>query len=103
MKKTKLLAAIVAATFLGMAGVKAQTWSEPTNAATWSATDFIGTTSGSIAGDLVFKTQGTERLRVLGSTTVTGCSPGNVGIGTSAPTAPLHVSSNNTANTTLLL
>jgi|GEM_PF-983784 len=52
--------------------------------------------------DLVFRTNNVERMRILAGTT--GTIPGNVGIGTIAPTAKLHIDAGDrtglTVNTT---
>lgn len=55
-------------------------WSLTGNTGTTSGTNFLGTTD---AQDLVFKTNGTESMRVK-----TG---GNVGIGSTNPTSKLHI------------
>lgn len=56
-------------------------WLLPGNAGTIAGTNFIGTTDNI---DFVTKTNGIERLRILGSN-------GNVGIGLNNPTSLLHV------------
>ena len=61
-------------------GSSANDWNILGNSGTSSATNFIGTTD---AQDLVFRTNNTEKMRVL--------SNGNVGIGTTAPVTKLHV------------
>lgn len=63
-------------------------WRLTGNAGTSPATNFLGTTD---AQDLVFRTNNTERLRIL--------SGGNVGINTSTPANLLHVAG--AANSTL--
>lgn len=55
-------------------------WSLTGNTGTNASTNYIGTTD---AQDLVFKTNGTENIRVK--------SGGNVGIGSTNPTSKLHV------------
>jgi hypothetical protein len=59
-------------------------WGLTGNTATSPGTNFLGTTD---AQDLVLKTTGTERLRILAG--------GNIGINTLAPTNRLHVSAAN--------
>ncbi|WP_330745891.1 tail fiber domain-containing protein [Chryseobacterium sp. CP-77] len=66
---------IVAATFGAT-----NNWSKIGNAGTTPATNFIGTTD---AQDFVTRTNNTERIRVT--------SAGNVGVGTSTPTAAFHL------------
>lgn len=58
-------------------------WSLTGNAGTNPLTDFIGTTDNK---DLVFKTNSTERLRIL--------SNGKIGIGTATPTASFQINGN---------
>jgi hypothetical protein len=59
-------------------------WGLTGNTATTPGTNFVGTTD---AQDLVFKTTGTERMRILAG--------GNIGINTLAPTNRLHVNATN--------
>jgi len=66
--------------WVAFAGAGSKNWALLGNAGTVAGTNFLGTTD---AQDLVVKTNNTERIRVL--------STGNVGIGTSAPTASLHI------------
>ncbi len=61
-------------------GVDNRYWKLTGNSGTSAGTNFIGTTDGQ---DLVFKTNNVERIRIL--------SGGNVGVGTTTPTATLHV------------
>jgi hypothetical protein len=65
-------------------------WLLTGNAGTNPATNFLGTTDNQ---DLVFRTNNTEKVRVL--------SNGNVGIGTASPNATLHVSTPSTTAPTL--
>lgn len=65
-------------------------WKLLGNAGTNPATNFLGTTD---AQDLVFRTNNTERMRIL--------SGGNVGIGTTAPTQRLHVLGNSLVSTNM--
>ncbi|MFL5762498.1 MAG: beta strand repeat-containing protein [Bacteroidia bacterium] len=58
-------------------------WNLTGNTGTTAGTNFVGTTD---LKDLVIKTNGTERIRVL--------STGNVGIGTSAPNQQLEITGN---------
>ncbi|MFC3158109.1 beta strand repeat-containing protein [Chryseobacterium arachidis] len=58
----------------------ANNWSKTGNAGTTPATNFVGTTD---AQDFVTRSNNTERMRVT--------STGNVGVGTSTPTAAFHV------------
>ncbi|MFN1217440.1 tail fiber domain-containing protein [Chryseobacterium kwangjuense] len=58
----------------------ANNWSKTGNAGTTPATNFIGTTD---VQDFVTRSNNTERMRVT--------SAGNVGVGTSTPTAAFHV------------
>ncbi len=58
-------------------------WLLAGNTSTTPGTDFLGTTD---AKDLVLKTNGTERLRIL--------STGEIGIGTSAPLVAVHLAVN---------
>ena len=71
MKKTthKLCLAMIAAAFLGMADVKAQTWTIPTNGATVGATDYIGINGTGTNQDVIFKTGSTpsEAFRITSS------------------------------------
>ena len=60
--------------------VNAQSWSLTGNAATVPNTNFIGTTDNK---PLVFRTKNLERMRISNN--------GLIGIGTKAPTNPLHV------------
>jgi len=62
-------------------------WELLGNAGTTAGTNFLGTTD---AQDLVFKTNNTEKARILSS--------GNFGIGTSTPGQLLHVNGNALAN-----
>jgi hypothetical protein len=55
-------------------------WNLTGNSGTTAGTNFIGTTD---AKDLVFKTNGTEKLRIQ--------SNGNVGVGHNSPSASLHL------------
>ena len=66
--------------WVAFAGAGSKNWALLGNAGTVAGTNFLGTTD---AVDLVLKTNNTERVRVLSS--------GNVGIGTTAPTASLHI------------
>lgn len=66
-------------------------WSFTGNSGTVAATNFLGTTD---AIDLVFRTNNTERMRVL--------STGNVGIGIT-PNARLDITGTNAGTTSLLL
>ncbi len=59
-------------------------WGLTGNTATTPGTHFVGTTD---AQDLLFKTTGTERMRILAG--------GNIGINTLAPTNRLHVQATN--------
>jgi hypothetical protein len=59
-------------------------WGLTGNTATSPGTNFLGTTD---AQDLVFKTTGTERMRILAG--------GNIGINTLAPSNRLHVNATN--------
>ncbi|MBK8847671.1 MAG: hypothetical protein IPO27_14455 [Bacteroidetes bacterium] len=63
-------------------------WSTLGNAGTTSATNFIGTTD---AQDFVVKTNNYENMRMTAA--------GNVGLGTSTPTAKLHINSNSVTGT----
>jgi hypothetical protein len=63
-------------------------WGLTGNAGTNPATQFIGTTD---AQDLAFKTNNTEKMRIL--------SGGNVGIGTNAPDRKLHIYNGNSGRT----
>lgn len=65
-------------------GTNAAGWLLNGNAGTNTLNDFIGTTD---AKDLVFKTNGEERMRIHEG----GDHPGNVGIGTDDPEKKLHV------------
>src|SRR5688572_10468451 len=59
-------------------------WKLQGNTGTTPGTHFVGTTD---AKDLVFKTQGSEKMRIVNST-------GNVGIGTTNAQERLHVAGN---------
>lgn len=61
-------------------GAPGTAWLTLGNAGTTAGTNFIGTTD---AKDLVFKTNNTERMRIV--------SGGNVGIGTTTPLGKLHL------------
>jgi hypothetical protein len=74
--KTFFAGAILSVLFFNF-NAKAQTWTVPANTSTWTSSDFYGTSTGAGAGDLVFKTQGVENMRIS--------SNGNVGIGLNAP------------------
>lgn len=63
-------------------------WSAIGNSGTNPNTNFIGTTD---AKDFVMKTNNTENLRIT--------STGNIGIGTAAPSAKLHIKSNSVTGT----
>lgn len=63
-------------------------WALTGNSGTTPATNFIGTTD---AQDLVIKANGTEAMRIKNG--------GNIGMGTNAPTAKLHVEGTGTAPT----
>ncbi|HRI22586.1 MAG TPA: hypothetical protein PLA68_16615, partial [Panacibacter sp.] len=56
-------------------------WSTTGNAGTSTATNFVGTTDGQ---PIVFRTNNTERMRL-------GATNGRLGIGTTSPTALLHI------------
>lgn len=61
-------------------------WSLVGNSNTNPLVDFIGTNDGQ---PLIFKTDNVERMRILPSTPL--ATSGNVGIGTTSPTAKLHI------------
>jgi hypothetical protein len=82
MKKMKfLLATILLASISSTAFAQ---WSITGNTSTNPPTNYLGTTD---AKDLVFKTNATEYMRLLGVAT----NRGFLGIGTTAPTSMLHV------------
>jgi hypothetical protein len=74
--KTLFTGALLSVLLLNF-NAKAQIWTVPANTSTWTSSDFYGTGTGAGAGDLVFKTQGVENMRISGN--------GNVGIGINAP------------------
>jgi hypothetical protein len=63
-----------------MGGTPSDAWLTLGNAGTNPSTHFVGTTDNV---DLVFRTNNTEKMRITAG--------GNVGIGTTSPTAKLHV------------
>ncbi len=92
----KMLAgALLSALFLSInSEVNAQTttWNVPASGSNYAVGNFIGTTGTSLSGDLILKTAGTERMRILG-TGQTGAT-GQVGIGcvpiASTPSGPYY-------------
>ena len=74
--------------FLIGGGAANSGWETKGNTGTTPANNFIGTTD---SVDWVIRTDSTEQIRVMAN--------GNVGIGTTSPTAKFHVSNTNPSNT----
>ncbi len=67
--------------WVSLASLSSLGWTTLGNSGLSASANFLGTTD---AVDLVIKTSGTEKMRILAST-------GNVGIGTNAPTSTMHI------------
>jgi hypothetical protein len=78
-KLTFVIAVVATITAGNLQKVNAQSWSLAGNAIP-DTTKFIGTTNDQ---PLIFKTKGVERMRIS--------RPGNVGIGVTSPSYPLHI------------